>query len=106
MNDWNGPDDQGPTASGTNSSAVSCGGFPDRATMLARYEALTGRSTAAVNYYRAFQYWRLAAIVEGVLARYLKGVMGDGGDTDRFKAQVEALATAAVELATSNDLSG
>lgn len=106
MNDWNGPDDQGPTASGTESSAVSCGGFPDRAIMLARYEALTGRSTASVNYYRAFQYWRLAAIVEGVLARYLKGVMGDGGDTNRFKAQVEALATAAVELATSNDLSG
>ena len=106
MNDWNGPDYQGPTASGTESSAVSCGGFPDRAIMLARYEALTGRSTASVNYYRAFQYWRLAAIVEGVLARYLKGVMGDGGDTNRFKAQVEALATAAVELATSNDLSG
>lgn len=103
MNDWNGPNDRGPTASGTESSAVSCGGFPDRAEMLARYETLTGRSTTAVNYYRAFQYWRLAAIVEGVLARYLKGVMGDGGDTARFKAQVDSLATAAVELARSQD---
>ena len=72
--------------------------------MLARYEALTGRSTAGVDYYRAFQYWRLAAIVEGVLARYLKGVMGDGGDTERFRKQVDALAEAAVELASSDAL--
>ncbi len=104
MNDWNGPGDERPTASGTGESAISCGGFPTRETMLARYEELTGRNTAAVDYYRAFQYWRLAAIVEGVLARYLKGVMGDGGDTDRFRAQVDALAGAAVELASSDAL--
>ncbi len=104
MNDWNGPGDDRPTASGTGESAISCGGFPSREAMLARYEALTGRSTAGVDYYRAFQYWRLAAIVEGVLARYLKGVMGDGGDTERFRRQVDALAEAAVELASSDAL--
>lgn len=104
MNDWNGPGDARPTASGTGESAISCGGFPPREQMLARYEALTGRSTAGVDYYRAFQYWRLAAIVEGVLARYLKGVMGDGGDTERFRKQVDSLAEAAVELASSDAL--
>ena len=106
MNDWNGPNDSRPTASGTGESAISCGGFPTREAMLARYEELTGRSTAGVDYYRAFQYWRLAAIVEGVLARYLKGVMGDGGDTERFRKQVDALAEAAVELASSDALQG
>ncbi len=101
MNDWNGPGDTGPNASGTGISATSCGGFPNRAKMLARYEELTGTSTAGVDYYRAFQYWRLAAIVEGVLSRYKKGVMGDGGDLAAFQKQVDALAEAAVDLAGS-----
>jgi aminoglycoside phosphotransferase (APT) family kinase protein len=102
MNDWNGPDDDRPTASGTGESAISCGGFPDRDIMLTRYQELTGRSTRGVDYYRAFQYWRLAAIVEGVLSRYMKGVMGKNADTDAFRAQVDALAAAAVELVHSD----
>lgn len=104
MNDWNGPNDTRPSASGTGESAISCGGFPDRDAMLARYEALTGRDTSGVDYYRAFQYWRLAAIVEGVMSRYMKGVMGDGGDVDRFREQIDRLAAAAVELASSDAL--
>jgi hypothetical protein len=48
-------------------------------------------STANVDYFRAFQYWRLAAIVEGVLARYLKNVMGKQADTGAFRAQVDGL---------------
>lgn len=101
MNDWNGPGDLSPNASGTGISATSCGGFPSRERLLARYEALTGLSTARIDYYRAFQYWRLAAIVEGVLSRYMKGVMGEGGNVEAFRAQVDALARAAVELAAS-----
>lgn len=102
MNDWNGPGDDRPTASGTGLSAISCGGFPDREALLARYEELTGRSTRGIDYYRAFQYWRLAAIVEGVLSRYMKGVMGENADTNAFKRQVESLAEAAVELVQSD----
>ncbi|HPG26316.1 MAG: phosphotransferase family protein [Spirochaetaceae bacterium] len=102
MNDWNGPGDTRPTASGTGESAVSCGGFPSRERLLARYEETTGLPTRDIDYYRAFQYWRLAAIVEGVLARYQKGVMGEGGDTARFRAQVDALALAARDLACSD----
>ncbi len=101
LNDWNGPHDREPTGNGTGRSVTSCGGFPDRAEMLARYESLTGRSTHAIDYYRAFQYWRLAAIVEGVLARYLKGVMAEDGDTAGFRAQVDALAEAALERASA-----
>ncbi len=104
MNDWNQPDDDRPTASGTGLSATSCGGFPQRETLLARYEELTGRSTAGVDYYRAFQYWRLAAIVEGVLSRYKKGVMGAEADTSAFVRQVDARARAAVDLLGSGSL--
>ena len=104
MNDWNGPDDKRPTASGTGLSATSCGGFPSREEILARYEDLTGFSTKGVDYYRAFQYWRLAAIVEGVLSRYKKGVMGDAADTGAFESQVNGLASAALDLIRSDDL--
>jgi len=102
MNDWNGPGDKQLSASGTSLSATTCGGFPDREAMLARYEELTGTSTKGVDYYRAFQYWRLAAIVEGVLSRYKQGVMGDAVDLNIFQAQVDALASAALRLARSD----
>jgi aminoglycoside phosphotransferase (APT) family kinase protein len=74
------------------------GGFPDRETFLQRYVELTGRDVSRVDYYRAFQYWRLAAIVEGVLSRYLKGVMGNAADTNAFRWQVDSLAEQALAL--------
>jgi aminoglycoside phosphotransferase (APT) family kinase protein len=104
MNDWNGPGDKQLSASGTSLSATTCGGFPDRETILARYEELTGFSTKGVDYYRAFQYWRLAAIVEGVLSRYKQGVMGDAVDLGVFESQVASLASAALNLARSDTL--
>jgi len=103
MNDWAEPGEARPTASGTGVSATSCGGFPTRRTLLERYEERTGRSTAMVDYYRAFQYWRLAAIVEGVLSRYKQGVMGADADLSAFQSQVDALARAAVELLQASD---
>jgi aminoglycoside phosphotransferase (APT) family kinase protein len=96
MNNWAEPGE--PQAFVPGSAALSptaAGGFPTRAELLARYEDRTGASTANVDYFRAFQYWRLAAIVEGVLARYLKNVMGKQADTSAFRAQVEGLAAQA-----------
>jgi aminoglycoside phosphotransferase (APT) family kinase protein len=96
MNNWAEPGE--PLAFVPGSAAVSptaAGGFPTRAELLARYEERTGASTANVDYFRAFQYWRLAAIVEGVLARYLKNVMGKQADTGAFRAQVDGLAAQA-----------
>jgi aminoglycoside phosphotransferase (APT) family kinase protein len=104
LNDWNGPGDRSPTARGAGASATACGGFPTREQLLARYEEQTGIPTGKIAYYRAFQYWRLAAIVEGVLSRYMKGVMGEGGDVEAFRLQIDALARAAVELASSDSL--
>ena len=96
MNNWAEPGEENSlTARGAAQSPTLAGGFPTRAQMLARYEELTGASTASVDYFRAFQYWRLAAIVEGVMARYLKNVMGKQADVGAFKAQIDGLAASA-----------
>ena len=100
MNNWEEPGEAGP-ASRSTPLPSSAGGFATRREMLDRYTELTGRDVSGVDYYRAFQYWRLAAIVEGVLARYLKGVMGGKADTALFRQQVDGLAQAAAELIRS-----
>lgn len=98
MNNWAEPGEPSLTPGAAAVSPTACGGFPTRAEFLARYTERTGRDVSQVSYYRAFQYWRLAAIVEGVLARYLKGVMGAAANTDAFRLQVDALAECAVEM--------
>ena len=80
-------------------SPTSAGGFLSRSEVIARYESLTGRDASRIAYYQAFQFWRLAAIVEGVLSRYLKGVMGDDdANTEVFRQQVDGLAQSAAIL--------
>ncbi|MFV0258019.1 MAG: phosphotransferase family protein, partial [Acidimicrobiales bacterium] len=67
-----------------------------------RYAEQTGFEVANVDYYRAFQYWRLAAIVEGVMARYLKGVMADDSvDTDEYRVQIDMMAAEGLRLVRS-----
>jgi len=97
MNNWAQPGD--PDADG---SPTSIGGFPSREEFIEAYSKRTGHEVTSVDYYRSFQYWRLAAIVEGVLARYLKGVMGDDKpDTGVFKQRIDRLAESALHLVRS-----
>lgn len=98
MNNWVQPGEPPITSRGAALPPTEVGGFCTREEFLRRYEELTGRDTSNVGYYRAFQYWRLAAIVEGVMARYLKGAMGVEADTDAFKEQIENLSQAALDL--------
>jgi aminoglycoside phosphotransferase (APT) family kinase protein len=70
-------------------------GFPSRAEVVERYAKTSGRDVAAVDYYVAFGYWKLACILEGVFARYKGGVMGESSGFEGFAAQVEILAEAA-----------
>ena len=64
------------------------------------YERRTGRSLSAINYYRAFSHWRLAAIGQGVYKRYLVGAMGtqDGINLDNHRESVRTRARAALAL--------
>ncbi len=102
MNNWAQPGD--PMTAETAVSPTAAGGFPTRAEFIEAYSKQTGHEVTNVDYYRSFQYWRLAAIVEGVLSRYLKGVMGDDSpDTAVFKKRIDMLAESALQLVRALD---
>ena len=96
LNHWVGPGEEAATMRGGAHAPSAAPGFPTSPELAARYQEQTGRELGDLDYYSAFQFWRGAAIVEGVLARYLKGVMGGTADTDAFRAQVDGLAAAAL----------
>ncbi len=95
MNNWVSPDE---LSAGT-SAPTQAGGFASRTQMLDWYSDASGRDVSDVEYYRAFSYWRLAAISEGVLNRYLHGAMADAEETDTsvFRDQVDFLSASAAE---------
>ncbi|MBA2517420.1 MAG: phosphotransferase family protein [Solirubrobacterales bacterium] len=75
-------------------------GFPSRSDMAARYALKTGRDLSELDFYVALGYWKLAAILEGVYARYSSGSYGETADDFRqFEVVVEQLADAAAESA-------
>ncbi len=97
LNNWVQPGED--VIEGATAAPTIVGGFATREAMVERYSQRTGFEVGDISYYRAFQAWRLAAIVEGVLNRYLQGVMGDDSvDTDQYKLQVEGLVGNALEL--------
>ena len=74
-------------------------GFPDRAAVTAAYATRSGRDLADLDSYVAFACWKLAVILEGVLARHATGAYGQGDDSWRqFAEVVVALADRALEL--------
>jgi aminoglycoside phosphotransferase (APT) family kinase protein len=76
-------------------------GFTTRDVLLARYAERSGRDVGAIPYFVAFSFWRLACILEGVLARHLSGARGgeSGVDLDYFQRRVESCAQLAEEYA-------
>jgi aminoglycoside phosphotransferase (APT) family kinase protein len=72
-------------------------GFPGRAELAAHYAAVSGRDISQLDYFVALGYWKLAVILEGVLARFRGGQYGEenraGGE--EFSSAVEQLAAAA-----------
>ena len=64
-------------------------GFANRAELLSRYAAQSGRDMSSVSYYKAFGLWKLACILQGVHTRYAGGAAaGDRSNVDEFAAQV------------------
>jgi len=75
-------------------------GFPKRRELVERYVARSGRDVSQLDFFVALAYWKLAAILEGVYARYAAGAYGETPDDFRsFGAIVEQLAGAALEAA-------
>jgi aminoglycoside phosphotransferase (APT) family kinase protein len=97
LNNWVQPGEE--TMAASTAPPTVAGGFSTREELVDAYAAHTGFEVANINYYRAFQHWRLAAIVEGVMARYLKGVMVDDSvDTDEYRVRVDTMADESLAL--------
>jgi aminoglycoside phosphotransferase (APT) family kinase protein len=63
--------------------STSLPGFPPRSALATRYAERTGRALDKLDYYRGFNYWKRAAIVHGVYARYMAGQKStEGVDLD------------------------
>lgn len=75
-------------------------GFGRRDALLAAYAEHSGRDLSNIGYYRAFSYWRIAAIRQGVYKRYAEGVMGATTEEElaRFRGSVARCAEAAQAL--------
>jgi aminoglycoside phosphotransferase (APT) family kinase protein len=52
-------------------------GFPDRATLVARYAARTGFDVSAVDFYSVLALYRMACSIEGFYAEHVAGTGGD-----------------------------
>jgi aminoglycoside phosphotransferase (APT) family kinase protein len=83
---------------------TAAGGFLSRQEVLDRYHAATGRDLSGIDFYIAFSSWRLAVIGEGVMARYIAGVMGDDPfDVTSMREGTDTLAASALEAARRLD---
>jgi len=74
-------------------------GFIERDEVVATYQDAVGASVKDVRYYYAFATWRLACILDGVVARYRAGAMGADNDfdPDEWALKVTSLAETALD---------
>jgi aminoglycoside phosphotransferase (APT) family kinase protein len=75
-------------------------GFLDRDAVRERYAERSGRDVSQIDFYIALALWKVAIILEGVVARYSAGQYGEpeaDAGLKRFAGSVERLARAADE---------
>jgi aminoglycoside phosphotransferase (APT) family kinase protein len=77
-------------------------GFPTRDQLVARYAEITGFDVAALPWYRAFAYFKLAVICQGIAARAAGGAMLGSG-FDQAQGLVEPLARAGHHVLKLNE---
>ena len=98
LNNWDEPDDDAPQVL-MQLPPTRAPRFPTRAEVLARYAAATGFDVSGIEYYRAFQHWKIAIIAEGVKRRYEQGNMANQDvDFEHLSNRVVTMA----ELATAH----
>jgi len=87
---WAEPEDGYHALAGVAPTALP--GFARRSDLLERYASLSGRDVSQIGYYKAFGFWKLACILQGVHARYAGGAAaGDRTGADEFAEQVSLL---------------
>ncbi len=76
---WADPGDEEWLAVGVGATVTASPGFLSRAEFAARYAELTGRDLSGIGYYMAFACFKLAAVLEGIHARFLQHkTVGEG----------------------------
>jgi aminoglycoside phosphotransferase (APT) family kinase protein len=91
---WSEPgDDDVLTAARIIPPVTAATGFPSRGEIVARYGEITGFDVTNVAWYRAFAYFKLAVVCQGIAARAAGGAMLGGGFEDA-QAIVEPLVRA------------
>ena len=82
-------------------SATAPPGFPTRAELAGRYAERSGRDLSNLAYYRAFNHWKSACILQGVYARYREGKKSpEGVDLAHMAGQIVGLVGAAEAAAS------
>lgn len=77
-------------------AATRAAGMPNRRTLAARYAERTGRDLSNLDYYVGFNFWKSAAIMHGVYARYVAGQKSAADqDLDAWRTRIENCLTAA-----------
>lgn len=73
-------------------------GFPDAEDVAEAYAVRSGRDLSRLAWYVAFNHWRFACIVQGVITRTVDGALGDtpAGAVDGFRRSVAERAALAV----------
>ena len=74
LNNWYEPDDEDPQI-WMEVPPTMAPGFLTRQEVAQRYAERTGFDLADIEFYRAFQYWKVAILAEGVKRRYDTGAM-------------------------------
>jgi aminoglycoside phosphotransferase (APT) family kinase protein len=96
INAWVGPGDE---TVDVLDPATAIPGFPCRGEVLERYLELTGADVSNLAYYRAFNYWKRACIVQGVYARYRIGQKSrEGVDMEYLARRIDRLLDAAARI--------
>lgn len=75
-------------------------GFPTKEELATHYAEVSGRDISSLDFFVALGYWKLAIILEGVLARFTAGQYGtDAKAGEEFETTIQRLAAAAADAA-------
>jgi aminoglycoside phosphotransferase (APT) family kinase protein len=82
LNSWIRPGTEAAARTDGSQTPTMAEGFGSADEMLQRYASRSGRDVSNIDYYVAFNHFKSACIVQGVLSRYLSGALGDTSEVD------------------------
>jgi aminoglycoside phosphotransferase (APT) family kinase protein len=100
LNTWARPGSELAKLADAELAPTMADGFPSDSDMLYRYATRSGRDVTNISYYQAFNHWKYACIVNGVVARHLQNALGtpDPDELDRFSRSIDQRAALAGQL--------